>query len=181
MATLPAIDANDEPKSLAAFRFYCCALGSLGQLPVRLSGVLPSRPACVLRLCLLGETQYSAHLLLRTGVPWPAARGCWSLLMLGAAQLERSPAPRNTERDAAHRNLHPSCLPCQKEKQCLTFKSHPCLSHIIALQESPTPTLPLYSEEWVEELLSRVFAIITNLDSPEHRGKLDLGCRSWAV
>lgn len=34
MATLPAIDANDEPKSLAAFRFYCCALGSLGQLPV---------------------------------------------------------------------------------------------------------------------------------------------------
>lgn len=35
MATLPAIDANDEPKSLAAFRFYCCVLGSLGQLPVR--------------------------------------------------------------------------------------------------------------------------------------------------
>jgi hypothetical protein len=34
MATLPGIDANDEPKSLAAFRFYCCALGSLGPLPV---------------------------------------------------------------------------------------------------------------------------------------------------
>lgn len=38
-------------------------------------------------------------------------------------------------------------------------------------QEAPTPSLPLYSEEWVEELLSRVFAIITNLDSPEHRGQ----------
>ena len=35
VATLPAIDANDEPKSLAAFRFYCCTLGALGQLPVR--------------------------------------------------------------------------------------------------------------------------------------------------
>ena len=34
MATLPGIDANDEPKSLAAFRFYCCVLGSVGQLPV---------------------------------------------------------------------------------------------------------------------------------------------------
>lgn len=34
MATLPGIDANDEPKSLAAFRFYCCVLGALGQLPV---------------------------------------------------------------------------------------------------------------------------------------------------
>ncbi|KAL4431419.1 hypothetical protein ABPG75_006675 [Micractinium tetrahymenae] len=70
MATLPAIDANDEPKSLAAFRFYCCVLGSVGQLP-----------------------------------------------------------------------------------------------------EAPTPALPLYTEEWVEELLSRCFAIITNLDSPEHRGE----------
>lgn len=57
-------------------------------------------------------------------------------------------------------------------------------------QEAPTPTLPLYSEEWVEELLSRVFAIITNLDSPEHRGELqqhaaflslDLGCFGLAV
>ena len=69
MATLPAIDANDEPKSLAAFRFYCCALGSVGQLP-----------------------------------------------------------------------------------------------------EAPTQALPLYTDEWVEELLSRCFAIITNLDAPEHRG-----------
>lgn len=38
------------------------------------------------------------------------------------------------------------------------------------VQESPTPAVPLYTEEWVEELLSRCFSIITNLDSPEHRG-----------
>ncbi|KAI3424360.1 hypothetical protein D9Q98_009913 [Chlorella vulgaris] len=70
MATLPGIDANDEPKSLAAFRFYCCVLGALGQLP-----------------------------------------------------------------------------------------------------EGPTAALPLLSEEWVDELLARCFAIISNLDSPEHRGE----------
>ena len=34
MAMLPGIDANDPPKSLAAFRFYCCVLSSVGQLPV---------------------------------------------------------------------------------------------------------------------------------------------------
>ena len=38
-------------------------------------------------------------------------------------------------------------------------------------QESPSAALPLYTEEWVEEVLGRCFAIITNLDSPEHRGE----------
>ena len=49
----------------------------------------------------------------------------------------------------------------------LTFA---CLANPPPLQETPTPALPLYTEEWVEELISRCFAIITNLDSPEHRG-----------
>ena len=35
-ATLPGIDANDEPKTLAVFRFYCMLLSSVGNLPVRL-------------------------------------------------------------------------------------------------------------------------------------------------
>ena len=34
--TLPCIDANDEPKTLACFRFYCTILSSVGQLPVRI-------------------------------------------------------------------------------------------------------------------------------------------------
>jgi hypothetical protein len=37
-------------------------------------------------------------------------------------------------------------------------------------QEAPTPSFPLPAEEWVEELLSRCFAVIANLDAPEHRG-----------
>ena len=34
MATLPAIDANDPPKTLASFRFYCMVLSSVGTLQV---------------------------------------------------------------------------------------------------------------------------------------------------
>ena len=34
MATLPGIDANDPPKSLAVFRLYCSVLSSIGELPV---------------------------------------------------------------------------------------------------------------------------------------------------
>ena len=33
MATLPGIDANDPPKSLAVFRLHCCVLSCVGQLP----------------------------------------------------------------------------------------------------------------------------------------------------
>ena len=29
--------------------------------------------------------------------------------------------------------------------------------------------MPLYAEEWVEELLSRVFGILSNLEAPETR------------
>lgn len=64
MATLPAIDANDEPKSLAAFRFYCCVLGSLGQLPVR--------PRCIL-LCSSGPPSPSSAIRLTAKLrPTPA-------------------------------------------------------------------------------------------------------------
>ena len=34
-ATLPGIDANDPPKSLAVFRLYCCVLSCVGPLEVR--------------------------------------------------------------------------------------------------------------------------------------------------
>lgn len=34
MATLPAIDANDPPKTLASFRLYCMVLSSVGTLQV---------------------------------------------------------------------------------------------------------------------------------------------------
>ena len=34
-ATLPGIDANDEAKTLACFRFYCSALSCMGQLEVQ--------------------------------------------------------------------------------------------------------------------------------------------------
>lgn len=44
MATLPGIDANDPPKSLAAFRFYCCVLSTVGELPVGLWGVVGGGP-----------------------------------------------------------------------------------------------------------------------------------------
>lgn len=40
-----------------------------------------------------------------------------------------------------------------------------------SLQEHPGShpgALPLYTEEWAEELLSRVFSIISNLDAPDH-------------
>lgn len=33
MATLPCIDANDPPKTLATFRLYCAVLSSVGELP----------------------------------------------------------------------------------------------------------------------------------------------------
>ena len=35
MAVLPGIDANDEQKTLAAFRFFCIVLSSVGELSVR--------------------------------------------------------------------------------------------------------------------------------------------------
>lgn len=38
MSTLPGIDANDPPKSLAVFRLYCCILSCVGDLPVRSFG-----------------------------------------------------------------------------------------------------------------------------------------------
>lgn len=71
LATLPCIDANDPPKSLAAFRFYCSVLSCIGMLP-----------------------------------------------------------------------------------------------------EAPTEAFPLNVEVWVEDLLSHIFAVISNLDVPEHRGEL---------
>jgi len=82
MATLPGIDANDPPKSLAVFRLYCCVLSCIGELP---------------------ET----------------------------------------------------------------------------LGDSTTPgALPLYTEEWVFELLSRIFTVVNNLDAPdagaEHGGREDM-------
>jgi hypothetical protein len=79
MATLPGIDANDPPKSLAVFRLYCCVLSCSGELP-ETPGIVPG-------------------------------------------------------------------------------------------------SLPLYTEEWVFELLSRIFTVITNLDAPdagaEHGGRED--------
>ncbi|KAH7621507.1 hypothetical protein Ndes2526B_g03845 [Nannochloris sp. 'desiccata'] len=81
MATLPGIDANDPPKSLAVFRLYCCVLSCSGELP-------------------------------------------------------ETPGDANTP-----------------------------------------GTLPLYTEEWVFELLSRIFTVIGNLDAPdagaEHGGRED--------
>lgn len=48
------------------------------------------------------------------------------------------------------------------------------MAYLHSLQEdgSGTPSaLPLAAEEWADELLSRVFAVLTNLDPPvEHRG-----------
>lgn len=132
MATLPAIDANDEPKSLAAFRFYCCTLGSLGQLPVSflhvvLSSNLLFLAAFRLFCCTLGF--------------WTSCRR----VSTGGVQP------------------HPDAMRCHSPS--------PTVLPTICLQEAPSPTLPLYAEEWVEELLGRCFAIITNLDSPEHRGE----------
>lgn len=50
-------------------------------------------------------------------------------------------------------------------------------------QEVATPGFPLETEIWVEELLSHVFAVISNLDAPEHRGASEgdrrEGCRGW--
>lgn len=34
MATLPGIDANDPPKTLACFRFYCMVISTVGMLKV---------------------------------------------------------------------------------------------------------------------------------------------------
>jgi hypothetical protein len=38
MAVLPGIDANDEQKTLVAFRFFCIVLSSVGELSVRACG-----------------------------------------------------------------------------------------------------------------------------------------------
>lgn len=48
MATVPGIDANDPPKSLAVFRFYAIVLSSLAQLPVWRGGVCVRRTNPVL-------------------------------------------------------------------------------------------------------------------------------------
>lgn len=34
--------------------------------------------------------------------------------------------------------------------------------------------LPLYTEEWVEDLLARIFDLLTNVDSPETRSDLSV-------
>ena len=47
MATTPGVDANDPPKSLAVFRFYCCVLSSVGELPVRCLGTRERRAVSV--------------------------------------------------------------------------------------------------------------------------------------
>ena len=50
MAALPGIDANDPPKSLAAFRFYCCVLSSIGELPSSDSTALDGSNAIIIPL-----------------------------------------------------------------------------------------------------------------------------------
>jgi hypothetical protein len=73
MATLPGIDANDEPKSLAAFRFYCCVLGALGQLPVGAFLLAGSFLAgCLSRLPAASPSQLCQEQLLRwVALPCP--------------------------------------------------------------------------------------------------------------
>ena len=54
--------------------------------------------------------------------------------------------------------------------------------HLLAQEEGSgeASTLPLAAEEWADELLSRVFATLGNLDAPaEHRGA-DAGSGSSA-
>lgn len=70
------------------------------------------------------------------------------------------------------------CLPRNVLEGVALLVSGPCKhSHTIimsnmslmrASQGGPNG-LPLYAEEWVEELLSRVFDILTNLEAPETR------------
>ncbi|KAK9818405.1 hypothetical protein WJX72_012161 [[Myrmecia] bisecta] len=55
-----------------------------------------------------------------------------------------------------------------KTLACFRFYSN-VLSSIGMLEETPA-AFPLYTEEWVMELLSRIFAILTNLEAPETRG-----------
>ena len=122
VAALPAIDANDERKSLAAFRFYCCLLSSLGGLPVR--------ARCARCACGGGGV----------GGAWSprSAFGAVAALQRARAWLRRarvSPAP------LPHPPTHPARTP----------------------QEGPTPALPLYTEEWAEELLARCFAVVAAL------------------
>ena len=58
----------------------------------------------------------------------------------------------------------------------------------MCLQAGESP-LPLYTEEWLEELLARIFAILSNLDSPETRSdlstsgqpKADHDCQSFLL
>lgn len=151
MATLPGIDANDEPKSLAAFRFYCCVLGALGQLPVsgqETPGGAGGAEAALVSVAALHHLPlllHSPQLSLPPPPPPPLSLPPPPLLLL-MLLLTTSAAPPP----------HPT----------------PPLSP----QEGPTAALPLLSEEWVDELLARCFAIISNLDSPEHRGTSVLRC-----
>jgi hypothetical protein len=49
MALLPGIDANDEHKALAVFRFYTVVLSSLPIIEVTLSFCKPSKLHCLAR------------------------------------------------------------------------------------------------------------------------------------
>ena len=124
-AMLPGIDANDDRKTRAVFRFYCVVLSSVGDLPVRL-------PTHSCQASVSGRARFGCAG--RTGQSECAASGC------------------------------------------------------LCLQAGESP-LPLYTEEWLEELLARIFAILSNLDSPETRSdlstsgqpKADHDCQSFLL
>lgn len=79
MAVLPGIDANDEQKTLAAFRFFCIVLSSVGELSVRL-------PRLCYRACVI-----ESPLILQPGFPFGlAAVGvavCGSCVVTSAQML----------------------------------------------------------------------------------------------
>lgn len=73
-ALLPAVDANDEAKTLAVFRFYCVALSSVPRLEVRKHRVLVHADTCSNRMStsmtLPGRSPSSASSV----SPFPACR-----------------------------------------------------------------------------------------------------------
>jgi hypothetical protein len=83
MAVLPGIDANDEQKTLVAFRFFCIVLSSVGELsvraprphPLRSSGDSPEAWARVRALTRLVLRWCAAPSVLQSWRSWQVAPG----------------------------------------------------------------------------------------------------------
>lgn len=130
-AVLPGIDANDEKKTRAVFRFYCLVLSSIGELKVDL-------PTAYGSFSKLPKFFWQCKMPFRNAV----------------LEIRKSLLPHHIS------GFH-------KEEQVPLQLAYYWL-------QSDTSGLPLFKEEWLDDLLARIFELLRNLDSPETRSDLSV-------